>query len=302
MANEPDETVSQIEVNALAAKAHASTYCLIDRTNGADGTVVAINIGARFFLATAAHVIPASHEFSVVLRDSIDNVYDFAARHVHPTLDVGLLELLPKDVPRFRDTFVPADRIGAEADQDTEYNVTVVGYPEKFIDQIDRRPLTQNETLQVHQCNAFTFLSVALPRSEWPTSGTRTDPVLGVDIFISFHPDDSLQFMNAKTTGTVPVTIGSPAPHPSGISGGGIWLFRPSAPNAVWQPVALLHAIQFGFSRSGWLRGALIDTWLEVVENNYSDLKNEIQKIRQRSVSEKATQQERGNEADGLRP
>lgn len=289
MVNEPDDATSQIEVNALAAKAHASTYCLIDLTDGADGTVVAVNIGSRFFLATAAHVIPGSHDFSVVLRDSIDNVYDFAARHVHPTLDVGLLELLPKDVPRFHDTFVPADCINVQADQDTEYNVTVVGYPGKLIVQVDRRPLTPNETLQVQQCNAFTFLSVALPLSEWPTSGTKTVPVPGVDIFIDFDPEDSLHFMNPKTSGAAPVKVDSPAPHPAGISGGGIWLFRSSASNTVWQPVALLHAIQFGFHPSGWLRGALIDTWLEVVENNYPELKTEIQEIRQRPDSKNAT-------------
>jgi len=286
MFNDP---VSEIEVNALAAKAHASTYCIIDLTEGADGTVVAVNIGSRYFLATAAHVIPPSHNFTIVLRDAIDGIYDFAARHVHPTLDVGLLEILPKDVARFRDTFVRADCIHSHADQDTEYDVTVVGYPGGLIDQVDRRPLAPDETLQVHQCNAFTFLSMALSRAEWPTSGTRTTPAPGVDIFISFEPEDSLHFMHPKTAGAAPVKVDAEAPHPAGISGGGIWLFRSSAANTVWQPVALLHAIQFGYNPTGWLRGALIDSWLDVVDNNYPDLTSEIHAIRQRSNSTDAT-------------
>lgn len=289
MVSEHDAATAQIEANALASQAHASTYCLIDLKNGADGTVVAVNIGSRYFLATAAHVIPASHDFKIVVRDSIDGVYDFVARHVHPTFDVGLLELLPKDIPRFHDTFVPANALKVQADQQAEYNVTVVGYPGKLIDQIDQRPLSPNETVEVHQCNAFTFHSVALPLSEWPTSGTKTAPVPGIDIFIDFDPEDSMHLLNAKTSGEVPIKIELSAPHPAGISGGGIWLLRSSTSNTVWQPVALLHAIQFGFNSSGWLRGALIDTWLEVVDNNYPDLKSEIQEIRQQSKPTNAT-------------
>ena len=299
MANERNTALSEIEANAFVSRTHASTYCLFDRTNGADGTVVAVNIGTRYFLATAAHVIPASHDFEVVLRDSIDNVYEFAARHVHPIHDVGLLELLPKDVPRFRDTFVPENCIDVQANQQNEYDVTVVGYPEKLINQVDRRPIAPNEILEVHRCDAFTFLSVALPLSEWPTSGTRADPVPGIDIFIDFEPEERLHFLSAKTSGTSPVELDSKAPHPSGISGGGIWLFRPSPPNTVWHPLVVLHGIQFGFHPSGWLRGSLIGTWLEVVESNYPDLKSEVQKIRQRRNS--TQQQYEGNEElDGV--
>lgn len=289
MVSDHNATVAQIEANALASQAHASTYCIIDLTNGADGTVVAVNIGSRYFLATAGHVIPASHNFKIVVRDSIDGVYDFAALHVHPEIDVGLLELLPKDVPRFRDTFVPANAMAAQADQQAKYNVTVVGYPKRLIDQVDRVPLSANRTVGVHQCNAFTFHSVALPLSEWPTSGTRTPPVPGIDIFIDFDPEDCMRLMNAKTSGDIPLKIDSSAPHPAGISGGGIWLLRYSTSNSVWQPVADLHAIQFGFNPSGWLRGALIGTWLEVVDMNYADLKSDVEEIRRRSSQSNAT-------------
>jgi hypothetical protein len=282
MVSDQNAAGAQIEATALTSKAHASTYCLIDLTTGANGTVVAVNIGSRYFLATAAHVIPASHDFKVVVRDSIDGVYDFAARNVHPELDIGLLELLPKDIPRFHDTFVPANAIMVRSDQGAEYNVTVVGYPHKLIDQVDRRPLSPNETVEVHQCNAFTFHSVALPLSEWPSSGTKTPPVPGIDIFIDFNPEDSVHLIDAKKSGDTPFKIAASAPHPAGVSGGGIWLLQSSTSNTLWQPVAHLHAIQFGFHPSGWLRGALIDTWLEVVDNNYPDLKSEIRQIRQR--------------------
>ncbi len=290
--NQPDPqntAASQIEANALAGRANASTYCIIDLTNGANGTVVAVNIGSRYFLATARHVIPSSHGFEIVVRDSIGGVYDFAARHVHPELDVGLLELLPKDVSRFRDTFVPANSITAQADQQTEYNVTVVGYPSKLIDQVDRLALSPNETVDVRRCNVFTFHSVALPQSEWPTSGTTRPPIPGIDIFIDFDPEDSMYLTNAKSSGDIPLRIDSSAPHPAGISGGGIWLLRSSTSDTVWHPVAGLHAIQFGFNPTGWLRGLLIGKWLEVVEKNYQDLRSDVERIRRRSNPTNAT-------------
>ncbi len=281
MVTQQNQETARIEANAIRTQAHTSTYCLIDLTNGKCGTVVAVSIGSCYFLATAKHVIPASHKFKIVIHDAVDGVYDFAARHVHPTLDIGLLEVAPKDVPRFRDTFVPGNRIAIHVDQQVEYDVFVLGYPHKLIHQVAQLPLASNETLEAHQCNAFTFHSVAMPLSEWPSSGTTTVPVAGIDIFIEFNPEDSMQLLHAMATISPPTKIDSPAPHPAGISGGGIWRLDSIESNGVWQPAARLHGIQFGFNPAGWLRGALIDAWLDVVDNNYPDLKSDIQKIRQ---------------------
>ena len=291
MVSEQDAAIIQIELNALVSKAHAATYCLIDLTHSGNGTVVAVNIGSRYFLATAKHVIPKDHDFNIVVRDSgVDGVHDFIAHHVHPTVDVGLLELAQKDVPRFHDTFVPANRIIVQRNQEAEYNVTVIGYPRELIAQGVQLPLSPSATVKVRECQALTFHGSALPLSEWPRSDTEATPVPGTDIFFGFNPEDTMDFLSAKTTGVVPTKVDLQAPQPAGISGGGIWRLRSSETGRVWQPAPILHAIQFGFRRSERrLHGAMIDAWLDVVDDNYPDLRSKIQSIRQRSESTTAT-------------
>lgn len=140
-------------------------------------------------------------------------------------------------------------------------------------------PVSPTETVRVNECNAFTFHSHALPIAKWPTAGTNTSPVFGIDIFVAFDPEDSMYFGHAETAGSAHTQIDAKAPHPGGISGGGIWRIASSTSNSVWQPVALLHGIQFGFNRSGWLRGTSIKSWLELVDRNYPDLKTAIDEI-----------------------
>jgi len=282
---QPDVT-EQIAANALTSSAHSCTYCLFDATTGANGTAVAVCIGPRYFLATAAHVIPESHEFRLVLRDSVDGICDFSARHVHPTIDVGLLELRSVDVPRLGNTFLPAERLQTHADQQTEYDVTVVGFPHELMRQVGELPLSADETLSLRMLSAFTFHSVALPVSEWPAIGTTRTPALGIDVFIDFDPEDSLSFTTARTAGDVPRQTNGQAPLPAGISGGGVWLLRSTQAGAIWHPAPLLHAIQFGFNPDGWLRAATIDSWLDVVDDNYPDLRPEISKIRGESTGQ----------------
>ena len=71
---------AQIEANALMCQAHSSTFRIWNETNPAEGgTAVAVNIGSRFFLATARHVIPEGDDVVVVLTGFDESVTQFAA-------------------------------------------------------------------------------------------------------------------------------------------------------------------------------------------------------------------------------
>lgn len=273
-------SIDDMEIRALIAQIHACTYCLITETGDKAGTAVAVQIGSRHFLATAAHVLQQLDQFRVVLRAPLAGVDGFAAQHVHAELDVGLLEIDPSDVSRFNH-FVPADRIGVRADQEAEYDVIVLGYPTRLRFKVDERQISESETLSVSLCNAFTFSSFALCHSDWPSSTAITPPVLGVDLFIGFQPQNSLHFLDSSKPCVRSEKIDSEAPHPGGVSGCGIWVLSAATPNRVWQPRAYLHGIQSKYSEDGeWLRGTMMAAWLDLVEVNYPDLEADIQAIR----------------------
>ena len=278
----PPTDVQQIAASAFAHQAHASTYRLVDKTDPSrGGTAVAIKIGARCFLATARHVIPNAHEVALVLRDSVvEELSGFAARHLHQKADVGLLELHDRDMSLLGDTFVTPDRFLLGVDQSQEGPVTVIGFPGDLIRDLDTHQISEEEYVNVFVCSAFTFLTVALPLNEWPKSGTETEPIPGRDIFIDFHPESTMRLLHPAGAGKDPPVVEQERPHPRGISGGGIWVMKKATAKEVWEPRALLCGIQFGYNpKDGWLRGMLLNVWLEIVRDNYPDLRSELQRL-----------------------
>jgi hypothetical protein len=273
---------AQIEANALMCQAHSSTFRICNETNPAKGgTAVAVNIGSRFFLATARHVIPEGDDVTVVLRGYDESVTQFAARHVHPGADVGVLELRQEDVPRFGGTFVTPDRLIANLDQREENAVAVIGYPAGLM--TDHGPLwaDENESVRLCQVTAFTFLSQTLPLREWPTSGTLSPPNVGRDVFIHFEPENRLHPLPSAGAGAPLSAIDGSPPPPPGISGGGIWLMRAVEEKTLWRPRTLLCGIQSHALTSGkWLRGVSLGVLLEVVERNYPDLEPHLRQAR----------------------
>jgi len=90
-----------------------------------------------------------------------------------------------------------------------------------------------------------------------------------------------MRFLHPGGAGVTPPIVGRERPHPNGISGGGIWVMRKATDTDVWQPRALLCGIQFGYYKAGgWLRGASLRVWLEIVEKNYPELESHLRSIR----------------------
>ena len=216
-----------IEVNASACQAHSSTFRIVNETDPAGGgTAVAINIGSRFFLATARHVIREGEDVRVVLRACDESVSQFAARHVHRGADVGILELRQEDVPRFGGAFVTPDRLIANLDQRVENSVAVIGYPAGLMSMCGSWRMGENESIEIWRIAALTFLSTTLPLRDWPASDTLNPTHVDRDLFIDFDPESRLYPLLPSGAGTSAPAIEGNPPAPPGISGGGIWLMQ----------------------------------------------------------------------------
>src|SRR5262249_5760992 len=120
-------------------------------------------------------------------------------------------------------------------------------------------------------------------RKSWPT--LATPPIVGSDIFLSYFPEDKMSFLAPRESSKSLKSTNLLAPHPEGMSGGGVWR-EGLTTSSIWQPNATLHAIQCSCCddlrdrmaatprREGWLRATLISKWLEIVKENYPDLAN----------------------------
>lgn len=283
------KSASDEEINAVVHHAHNSVMRLVDRTAlDKGGSCVPIKIGSKFFLATAAHVIPDGHEMSAVVRRPQGRCIDnFLARHQDDRTDVGLLELDSSDAWHLRDNFVPEDQILITLDQEEEWPVVVVGYPGVYCAPVFREDIPPDAALEVRAWNAFTYYGFTVPFSEWPNVDplSRSSDKLR-DMFINYDPSDKeaqfeMRALHPNNAGSGMPTIKHRPPPPHGMSGGGVWLARESLKGGIWQPAALLVALQVSWKKSeGWMRGILIGEWLKLVERNYPDLKENIAAIR----------------------
>ena len=267
-------SLSDFENKAMHYQAHNWTLRLVDRTRPSTaGSAVPIKIGPRYFLATAAHVIPSGHKIETVPRPGEKCISIFSARQCDVKADVGLLEVPSATVEDIGCRFLPEQRIFTRLDQKTEMPVMVVGYPGEYMRLIDKRPFAPNAAMELRRCDAFTFPSVTLPLREWPSMGCDTTR----DLFISFDPENALHPLHPSTAGVRSSVVHGHAPRIQGMSGGGIWLEHMRTSGRIWQASALLIGLQVRVHpKEKWMRGTVIRKWLSLVAKNYPDLQENI--------------------------
>ena len=267
-----EEKINNIQFEALTRQTSSRTYRLIDMTNQSlGGTVIAVNIGEHYFLATAAHVISKDHEFNIVLKKKNALYIDsFLSKYVDDKSDIGLLEI-SKEYKHLIDPWITVSDICTDFDQHIENNVVVTGYPAQSIVRASREQITEGYFLETQICNALCCSSFTWPIKKWPSNGMEIQPLAGRDVFIDYDPGD----MFASDPSKVDITpINSVrCPELPGISGGGIWLPL-SESDTIWEPKVKLIGIEHSvFKRHGWIRGAHINCWLDLVSEKYPHLK-----------------------------
>ncbi|MCY3022370.1 MAG: hypothetical protein NTW87_25600 [Planctomycetota bacterium] len=264
---------TDIENAALCHQAHGYTYRLDDCTDHKKGgTAVAVGIGDRHFLATAAHVVPTSHSFEVVFPKGQKRVVSFAAHHFDRDVDVGLLEIERSDVGRLGAGFLPITDVLVNLDQHREWGAIVLGFPAQLTRPVHREHLRGGCDLQINAVSSFTYCSRTRRIAEWPTEGLEEPSDESRDIFVHFEPENRVSALHPKNAGSVAPSTPCQAPALSGISGGGIWVARERA-TPVWRPQCLLAGIAIAsFPRDKWIHGRQIGRWLDLVLRHYPKL------------------------------
>ena len=269
---------------AIAEQARRFSYCLIENTGGTKvGTAVAIQLGTRFFLATAGHVIENARGIKALVRNQTAHyVSDFVARHCDNLSDVGLLEISPSNSHHF-DEFLSQDCLCETIEEEQEMPAMVVGFAGQFCNTVKKIDLTPESSLRLVRCDTLTFNTVVLPRSEWPSDGlpdehgNQKQLIDGRDMLIDYTPELEVRPFTPKTAGNENAPVECLELDPRGMSGGGIWLVQiAESKEKLHSPDARLIGLQLGWHRTkNLLRGIRIGAWLDLVRDQYPDLMNE---------------------------
>jgi len=246
------------------------------------GSAVKIRIADRYFLATAAHVIPSSHDIRALIPGTVNEfVAGFRRWECETSFDVGFLEISSMDAGSLGDTFVFEDEISTHRETET-LPLVVAGYPGQLIHSTDERILA-NAVAKVHDFRSLVFFTEAIQFSQWPNY-LELPAQQEADVFAGFDPMPQLHKLKLDDISMPPENVSISSLHLGGMSGGGIWKHCPSRKdNAIWQPNLKLIALDVSFSPDGkWLRGSLISKWLDLLHERYRDLRESIQSIRDR--------------------
>jgi len=278
----PDLTLRQEEQVALARQAHRPVFRLIDRTNTAGGgSCVAIKLGTRLFLATAAHVVYQKHDYELILPDrTAEPVNQFVAKYTNKEDDVASLEISPPDHCVFSDAFVHEADLLTCLSQDREWPVLVVGYPGEYIRPTRETTLPSNTILRARRVDAYTLCTETIPVANWPKNllDRPVDP--SRDLFIGYYPEARMRLLHRSNAGITPPSFTKDPPSMQGMSGGAVWLERFKVGRII-QPSSQLIGLQVSWKlEARRLRGTLIGRWLELVEKNYPDLRKAISAVR----------------------
>jgi len=265
------DKINNIQCEALTRQASSRTYRLIDKTDqSCGGTAIAINIGDRYFLATAGHVISEDHKYEIVIKNKMPQPIDcFQSRQFDTDTDVGLLEI-PKKKKHLIDSWVTVSDICTDINQHKKNNVVIVGYPGEYIIQTPKKQISRNNFLEFRICSTLCYMSSTLPIEKWPTEGIENQTIEERDIFIDFDPGN--MFTSDPNTVDISPAESMQCPDLPGISGGGIWLWE-SEEGVIWKPFIKLIGIQHSaLKKDQWMRGTRINRWLDLVAKKYPDL------------------------------
>jgi hypothetical protein len=206
------------------------------------GSSTLVRIGHRFLLATAGHAIDdaADREIRIVPSGfTAGEPLPFVRRSVRRRGDADLawIELAAETVASRGLGFVTPAALGPDGAPAGDRCFLVQGYPAQ-------RALGAAGGWDLRAMGFVTVAAAARPG----------------DVAVLYPPPG------------VAVDEG-PAPHPYGISGGGIWTCPASAPGHEWQGVTRLVGIVRGWlPRRGTLHGTPVGLWLARLAGDFPDL------------------------------
>jgi hypothetical protein len=268
------------ELDAAMQECVARTHGLLLRSeNGHEeiASSVAVQIGSRFFLATAGHVAESEAEIEVIRKPSEPRVSGFVRRcGINGEVDVGLLEVTQGQASVLG-PFQGGAEVFCHLDLSAENHVIVTGFP--AADCASAGP-----KLKVSVPTA-TFAET-IPLADWPRN-VVSKPEPETDIFMRYPEEGRLQTVTPESPFSTRKALVRPTAPPEGLSGGGIWLVahRENRPSGLWYPSSQLVGLQVAWYKGlRVLLGVSASKWLEFVRDHYPDLGDDIQRIIQRTA------------------
>jgi hypothetical protein len=261
----------QVRTNAVtnAANEHLKNYVVAiaplddetDHFGKGGGSGVAVQIGDRRFVATAAHVLSVPNERLTLL--SLGRSTGWAEpggvlrRGViqDPMVDVAFLEIDDTLAARLACSFFPLDRIRPHAGSlSGGEKVMLHGFPGALRNLADAQGLSMRAGAQ-----GFITMRVDTPPSQTPADR----------LHVYFDYPKIWRMARGESS----------APSAEGYSGSGIWLIN-CLQDRLWGPSQCeLISIQTHWNATErWVRGTEIHRWLNLVASSYSDLKPLIEK------------------------
>lgn len=266
----PDQGL--IENQSLLALQHLVTRAsviLMHRKSRANGSGTVIQVGNKYLVATAGHVLedfpPSDLMIAPTTRPTWSNDAATAlhiATRVHPGIDVGLVEIAPHVVSELEIEPRPITDLAVKEWDIYGRLAMVVGAP-SALHRIDERG------------KSYVGVTAATTYPIRPAHWTQIR-----DRYPAFEPFDErttilLDYADNEWKSTGDGSSVRPFDAP-GLSGGGIW--QSDRADGVWRATPILIGIQFAWNPTPpyrLLRGVSIAAWIELVDSAYPGLRAE---------------------------
>ena len=234
-------------------------------TNTGSGTC--IQVGDRYFVATAAHVIASSQKEEIWLIHQTaptENQIPILACGTRggtaneDDIDVGWIELEGNTAIGLNKTFIQLAQIQPNVAFVENDLVVINGYPGALVN----KQLLKLRELSVQ---SIAYHTVTLPKSEWPNGKQEAFDI------ITNYPSDG----NILTDGT-PYSL----PDAPGISGGGIWSMNITTAG-LWSPMSaqLIGVFRSWSDSHRWGRGTQIQHWLKLISDSHPELEDVVNEL-----------------------
>jgi len=232
-----------------------SIALLINRQAVASGTCV--NIGSKYFVATAAHnLIGCTKEDVFLIYSKEFSDYKLAITNLgiqggqpNNPLDIGFIELSKSEALKSRKRFIDLSQLELGVNQKNDDLILVSGYPSDIV-----------KTFK--QGNAVSPIGYTTHSS---SSAIKQLPAY--DIILEY-PKDGNAIYSAKI---------SSLPNAYGLSGGGFWLLHIND-DGIWSTNSIrLIGIDISWDKkSRWIKGIQIQHWLNFVIQEYPEIKKDV--------------------------
>jgi hypothetical protein len=271
MMNEFEREAARLTTNYVSTRSVA--IVIRDRAgNTSTGTSTCIQVGRALLLATAGHVIEDIDDERIELIPAAELStarLTFTARSCNPkrpppTTDVAWIQLEPAVAKDNRLRFLTLGDLKPNQPFDRNHPFLAHGYPYESA-------IFTPSALDVESTVAYTLM---------PEQAELAWNIQAHQVIFEYPPRDA----NHRPM---------PAPHPHGMSGGGIWLHPRHDEALVYSPELLrLVAITTKWNQSaGILIATRIEAWLDLVAQDFPEARDEIHHSSGGAEAERRTHQ-----------